>query len=52
MQWTPEAKAKLNNIPFFVRAQAKIRIEQMARDFEQPTITEELVEQARQEIGQ
>jgi len=50
--WTPEATAKLNNIPFFVRAQARIRIEQIARDEELETVTAELVERARQEFGQ
>lgn len=28
LQWTPEAKIKLKNIPFFVRTQARKRIEQ------------------------
>jgi len=52
LQWTPEAKAKLKNIPFFVRAQAKARIEQLARAAEQEVVTVELVEQARAEFGQ
>jgi len=50
--WTPEATAKLNNIPFFVRAQARIRIEQIARNEELDQVTAELVERARQEFGQ
>lgn len=50
--WTPEALAKLNNIPFFVRAQARSRIEQIARDEDLETVTETLVERARQEFGQ
>lgn len=52
LQWTDEAKAKLKNIPFFVRAQAKARIEQLARAAEQEVVTVELVEQARAEFGQ
>ncbi len=52
LQWTTEAKAKLKNIPFFVRTQAKARIEQLARQAEQDVVTADLVEQARLEFGQ
>lgn len=52
LEWTPLAKAKLKNIPFFVRAQAKARIEQLARAAEQEVVTVELVEQTRIEFGQ
>jgi hypothetical protein len=52
LQWTEEAKVKLKNIPFFVRTQAKVRIEQLARQAEQEVVTAELVEQARVEFGQ
>ncbi|RUR76239.1 PCP reductase family protein [Chlorogloeopsis fritschii PCC 9212] len=52
LKWTAEAKAKLKQIPFFVRAQAKARIEQLARQAEQEIITAELVERARLEFGQ
>ena len=52
MKWTPEAKAKLSNIPFFVRTQARARIEQLARQADQDIVTVELVEQARLEFGQ
>ena len=52
LEWTPEAKVKLKNIPFFVRAQARQRIEQMARTGGQEIVTVELVEQARLEFGQ
>ncbi|XGV99995.1 MAG: PCP reductase family protein [Leptolyngbya sp. BL-A-14] len=51
-KWTPEAKVKLQHIPFFVRAQARDRIEQLARAAELEVITVELVEQARLEFGQ
>ncbi|MBE9181505.1 PCP reductase family protein [Oculatella sp. LEGE 06141] len=52
LEWTPEAEAKLKNIPFFVRAQARQRIEALARDAEMETVTVDLVEQARLEFGQ
>ncbi|XHX76234.1 MAG: PCP reductase family protein [Stenomitos frigidus ULC029] len=50
--WTPEAKAKLQNIPFFVRSQARDRIEHLARAAALDVVTVELVEQARLEFGQ
>lgn len=52
LQWTSEAKAKLRNIPFFVRSQALARIEELARASDENIITVEIVEQARQEFGQ
>ncbi len=52
LQWLPEAKAKLKNIPYFVRAQARKRIEQLAREAQQEIVTVDLVEKARQEFGQ
>ena len=52
LKWTPEAKVKLQNIPFFVRSQARQRIEHLAREGEMDTVTAELVEQARLEFGQ
>ncbi len=52
LSWTPEAKAKLKNIPFFVRAQARQRIEQLTRQAGSSTVTAEFVEQARLEFGQ
>lgn len=52
LQWTPEAKAKLKNIPYFVRSQARQRIEQLAREAELDVVTAELVDQARVEFGQ
>jgi Proto-chlorophyllide reductase 57 kD subunit len=50
--WTPEAEAKLLNIPFFVRSQARNRIEALARSEGLEEVTPELVEQARVEFGQ
>lgn len=52
LRWTPEAKAKLKKIPFFVRTQARHRIEQLAREGELDVVTAEIVEQARLEFGQ
>ncbi|MCU0517516.1 MAG: PCP reductase family protein [Oscillatoria sp. Prado101] len=52
LQWTPEAKAKFKKIPYFVRAQARQRIEQLAREQELEVVTGDLVERARLEFGQ
>ena len=52
LEWTPEAKAKLKNIPYFVRTQARQRIEELAREEELEKVTPEIVEQARVEFGQ
>ncbi|MEL6222950.1 MAG: PCP reductase family protein [Cyanobacteria bacterium J06626_14] len=52
IQWTTEAEIKLRNIPYFVRAQARQRIESLARSEELDLITAELVEKARLEFGQ
>lgn len=52
LAWTPEAKAKLKNIPYFARSQARQRIEQLAREADSDVVTVELVEQARAEFGQ
>lgn len=52
LQWSREAKAKLRNIPFFVRSQARAKIEEFARKVEQEIITPELMDQARLKFGQ
>ncbi len=52
LKWTPEAKAKFKNIPFFVRSQARERIEHLAREAAVDTVTADIVEQARVEFGQ
>ncbi|MEO1144711.1 MAG: PCP reductase family protein [Cyanobacteria bacterium J06638_22] len=52
LPWTPEAKEKFDNIPFFVRSQARTQIERIARDEELDEITVDVVEQARQKFGQ
>jgi len=50
--WTPEALAKLNNVPFFARTQAKSRSEALARAQWATVVTVDLLEQARVEFGQ
>lgn len=52
LRWTPEAEAKFKNIPFFVRSQARERIEHLARMANLDEVTPEIVEQARVEFGQ
>ena len=51
-RWTEEAQRKLKNIPFFVRTQARQRIEELARAADSEEVTVEMVEQARLEFGQ
>ncbi len=52
LSWTPEARVKLQKIPFFVRPQARQRIEELTRAADLEAVTAEIVEQARQEFGQ
>ncbi len=52
LYWTPEAIVKLKKIPFFVRPQARHRIEELARAAELEEVTPAIVEQARVEFGQ
>lgn len=52
LHWSPEAQRKLKNIPYFVRTQARQRIESLARAAGLEEVTPELVEQARVEFGQ
>lgn len=52
LTWTPEAQAKFKKIPYFVRTQARQRIEHLARDADFNVVTVEIVEQARVEFGQ
>lgn len=50
--WTTEAQLKLRKIPYFVRTQARQRIENLARAAQLEEVTADLVEQARSEFGQ
>ncbi|NJK28243.1 MAG: protochlorophyllide oxidoreductase [Coleofasciculaceae cyanobacterium SM2_3_26] len=52
VKWTPEAEAKLKNIPYFVRSQARYLIEQRAREEGLAEITPDVVERSRVLFGQ
>jgi hypothetical protein len=52
LTWTPEAQAKLRNIPYFVRSQARQRIEEITYASDTNIVTADIVEQARIEFGQ
>lgn len=51
MNWTPEAEAKLKEIPFFVRPAARKKIEKLAFDAGYETITVEIYEEAKTKFG-
>ncbi len=50
VEWTPEAKARLKEIPFFVRPAARKKIEKFAQDAGANEITVEVYEQAKQKF--
>lgn len=52
LPWTQDAQLKLKNIPYFVRRQARQKIEDLARSQDLEMITADLVEQARIQLGQ
>lgn len=49
--WTEDAKARLKEIPFFVRPAARKKIEKFAQEMGIEQITEEVYEQAKQKFG-
>ena len=51
MEWTPEAEAKLKEIPFFVRPAARKKIEKFAQETGATQITSEIYTQAKQQFG-
>ena len=51
VEWTAEAKARLKEIPFFVRPAARKKIEKFAQDAGIAQITVEVYEQAKQKFG-
>jgi len=51
MRWTPEAEARLKEIPFFVRPAARKKIEQLAAQMGVDTITEAIYEQAKKQFS-
>jgi Proto-chlorophyllide reductase 57 kD subunit len=52
IEWTPEALAKLKNVPFFARSQAKSRAETLAREQWSEVVTVDVIENARVKFGQ
>lgn len=51
IEWTPEAEARLKEIPFFVRPAARKKIENFAQETGATQITVEVYEQAKQKFG-
>ncbi|MEA5511939.1 PCP reductase family protein [Crocosphaera sp. UHCC 0190] len=51
MNWTPEAEARLKEIPFFVRPAARKKIEKFASVAGHNEITVEIYEQAKAKFG-
>jgi Proto-chlorophyllide reductase 57 kD subunit len=51
MEWTPDAEARLKEIPFFVRPAARKKIEKFAQTVGTAKITVEIYEQAKQQFG-
>jgi len=49
--WTPEAEGRIDRIPAFVRPMAKVAIERFARERGYPTITGEVMDEAREGLG-
>jgi len=49
--WTPEAEARIERIPNFIRPMAKKAIERFAQDKGYGTITEAVMDEARSAIG-
>lgn len=51
IEWTPDAEARLKEIPFFVRPAARKKIEKFAQELNLSQITVEVYEQAKQKFG-
>ena len=51
IEWTPEAEARLKEIPFFVRPAARKKIEAFAQASGSTRITIDVYEQAKQQFG-
>lgn len=51
MEWTADAKARLKEIPFFVRPAARKKIEKFAQEQGVSQITVEVYEAAKQQFG-
>jgi hypothetical protein len=50
-EWTPEAAARIERIPTFIRPMARQAIERFARDRGYPTITDAVMDEARTSMG-
>jgi len=51
MEWTPEAEARLKEIPFFVRPAARKKIEKFAQEQGLNQISEATYEAAKKQFG-
>lgn len=51
VQWSAEAQRRLQQIPFFARAQARRQVERLALERDIEVITPAVLEQARRELG-
>lgn len=51
IEWTADAKARLKEIPFFVRPAARKKIEKFAQEAGATEITVEVYEQAKKKFG-
>jgi hypothetical protein len=51
LAWTPEAEARIERIPVFIRPMAKVSIERFAREKGYGTITDAVMDEARDRIG-
>jgi len=49
--WAPEAEARLERIPSFIRAMARRSIERYAEGKGYPTVTETVMDEARSVFG-
>jgi hypothetical protein len=49
--WTPEALARIERVPDFIRPMARQAVERFAREQGYPAITEEVMDQARGRMG-
>lgn len=51
IEWTPEAEARLKEIPFFVRPAARKKIEKFAQESGTVQITVDVYDAAKQRFG-
>jgi Proto-chlorophyllide reductase 57 kD subunit len=51
IEWTPEAEARLKEIPFFVRPAARKKIEKFAQEADTLPITSDVYDAAKKKFG-